>query len=164
MLARFALSAWVGAALMLVIIGVREVTWPGFDSSTRDQLALLRFPPYYLLGFALVGTAWLMTTVCLLARILPARRMQLALAALTVSLVLMVWDYLAVYRPLEKMVSPPGRAKPAEFTDLHARSELVNSIDVGLCLAAALALCWPCESGGLLAASATPARRRHEPA
>jgi hypothetical protein len=143
MLARFALSAWVGAASMLVIIGVREVTWPGFDSATRDQLAVLRFPPYYLLGFALVGTGWLMTAGCLILRALPARRMQLALAAVTAGLLLMTWDYLAVYRPLAEMVTPPGRAKPAEFTQLHARSELVNSIDVGLCLAAAIALCWP---------------------
>jgi hypothetical protein len=38
--------------------------------------------------------------------------------------------------------------KPAEFTDLHARSELVNSIDVGLCLAAAIILCWPVAEAG----------------
>lgn len=143
MLARFALSAWVGAAAMLVIIGVREVTWPGFDSPTRDQLALLRFPPYYLLGFVLVGTGWLMTVGCLTLRALPSRRTWFALAAVTASLGLMIWDYLAVYRPLEAMVTPPGRAKPAEFTTLHGRSELVNSLDVGLCLAVAIALCWP---------------------
>jgi hypothetical protein len=147
-LARFALSAWVGAAMMLVIIGVREVTWPGFDSTTRDQLALLRFPPYYLLGFALVGTGWLMTVICLISHALPARRTQLALAAVTASLLLMVWDYMAVYGPLEGMVTPPGRTKPAEFAELHERSELVNSIDVGLCLAAAVLLCWPGAEAG----------------
>lgn len=143
MLARFTLSAWVGAATMLVIIGIREVTWPGFDSATRDRLALLRFPPYYLLGFVLVGTAWLTTAGCLAFRALPPRRTWFVLAAVTLSLALMTWDYLAVYGPLEAMVTPPGEAKPAEFTQLHARSELVNSIDVGLCLAAALALAWP---------------------
>jgi hypothetical protein len=42
--ARFLLAAWFGAATLFVIIGVREVSYPGFESAIRDQLVLLRFP------------------------------------------------------------------------------------------------------------------------
>ena len=60
-LARLLLSAWFGAAVLFVVIGVREVTHPGFDSMVRDQLAVLRFPAYYVCGFGclvVLGRAW----------------------------------------------------------------------------------------------------------
>jgi hypothetical protein len=143
MLARFALSAWVGGAAMFVVIGIREVTWPGFDSTTRDQLALLRFPPYYLFGFVLVGSAALATALATFGHSIGRRRGILVLLLLSAALALMTYDYLSVYSPLAEMVSPPGQARPAEFTVLHSRSRLVNAIDVGLCVLAALLLCWP---------------------
>ncbi len=143
MLARFSLSAWVGAAVMFVVIGVREVTWPGFDSATRDQLALLRFPPYYLFGFALVGCATAACSLSLVGRAIRRRRGVTVLLILAAALTLMTYDYLKVYSPLAAMVTPPGSPKPAEFDELHRRSEIVNSIDVGLCWVAALLLCWP---------------------
>ena len=52
--ARLASAAWVGAAMLFVITAVREVRHPGFDSSTKDTLALLRFPAYYAFGFVVV--------------------------------------------------------------------------------------------------------------
>lgn len=128
---------------MFVVIGIREVTWPAFDSATRDQLALLRFPPYYLFGFVLVGAAALATGMATLRGSIARRRGVLVLLFLSAALALMTYDYLSIYSRLAEMVSPPGQAKPAGFAVLHRRSVLVNTIDVGLCLLAALLLCWP---------------------
>ena len=55
--ARLASAAWVGAAVLFVIIAVREVRHPGFDSAAKDTLALLRFPAYYASGFLVVSVA-----------------------------------------------------------------------------------------------------------
>lgn len=140
-IARFCLAAWVGAAAMFVTIGVREVTFPGFDSATRDQLALLRFPAYYVSGFALVTLAWIALACCLIGR-KRTRTLVVAAACVSLALVLMAVDYVAIYTPLAEMVSPPGAVKPAQFESLHARSEWINMADVGLCLIAALLLCW----------------------
>lgn len=49
--ARFALSAWVGAAALFVVVGIKEVRGSEFDSVTRDLLVGLRFPSYYTFGF-----------------------------------------------------------------------------------------------------------------
>ena len=55
--ADWALVAWVGAAILFVVTSVREVQSTDFDSNTKDHLALLRFPAYYLFGFTLVPVA-----------------------------------------------------------------------------------------------------------
>ena len=44
LVARFASSAWVGAAVLFVINGVQQATSGQFESMTTDQLVLLRFP------------------------------------------------------------------------------------------------------------------------
>src|SRR5262245_19359235 len=54
-IARFALSAGIGGAMLFVVKSVREATSPAFDSVIKNELAALRFPPYYLFGFVLVG-------------------------------------------------------------------------------------------------------------
>jgi len=142
-IARFALAAWVGAAVLFVINGVRQVTFPGFDSPTKDQLALIRFPAYYVFGFALVSAA----TVCLWAivrsNLLGRLRRWIAALLTTAALALMVCDYMAIYRPLEAMISRPGGVRPANFVTMHDSSKRINSLHVGLCLGAAIILCWP---------------------
>jgi hypothetical protein len=51
---------------------------------------------------------------------------------------------------MARMITPPEQARPAEFHTLHRRSEMVNTVHVGLCLAAALLVCWPRpEQGGV---------------
>jgi hypothetical protein len=48
--ARFAVCAWVGAAALFVVAGVREVTSQQLDSMSRDVLVPLRFGLYYAFG------------------------------------------------------------------------------------------------------------------
>ena len=146
LLCRFCFSAWVGAAALFVVIGVRQVTSGVFDATVRGQLALLRFPLYYLFGFTLVGLGWL----CLLgsrgAGELSRRRWWIATALTTAALVIMGTDYLRVYLPMEQMLTPPDAPRPAEFMELHRISEVINTVHVSLVLAAAVLLNWPGKS------------------
>lgn len=140
LLSRFLLSAWFGAAVLFVIIGVREVTHPGFDSLIRDQLALLRFPAYYACGFPLLGGALASLVLCLACG-LRKPAVYAACGLTLIALGLMAYDYPCIYSPLARSISPPGQARAAEFRTLHVWSETVNAIEVGCVLAAALAVC-----------------------
>lgn len=140
-LARILLAAWVGAAVLFVINGISLVGQ--FPSDVFDHLLAIRFPNYYRFGFVAVGTG-LAALVCSLFRC-PLSRLRVLIAILLVGVALgvMIYDYQHIYRPLEAMISPPGQARPMEFAPLHARSKYVNSVHVGLCLLASIALCWP---------------------
>ncbi|MCA9079640.1 MAG: hypothetical protein KDA58_03735 [Planctomycetaceae bacterium] len=147
---RFALCAWVGAAALFVITGVKEVTSPAFESVVRDQLVLLRFPPYYVVGFALVGSALLALlllsgvrhgTACSANSGCGCTRVPVfvTLACLAV----MIADYVWVYSPLEAMITPPGSPRTAQFVTLHKASMYINMVHVGLALWAAWWLSMP---------------------
>ena len=153
LLARFALSAWVGAAALFVVNGVREVTSTDFDSMTRDRLVALRFPAYYEFGFALVGVALVCLLLTLGARLIPRLRQIAAVVLVGLALAVMTYDFKTVYQPLEKMITPPGQARPMEFTRLHERSKAINSLHVGLSLVAALLVCWPASVEARVAAA-----------
>lgn len=58
-LLRFCLCAWVGAATLFVITGIREVTSLKFEPVIKNHLAAIRFPAYYFIGFLLVGLSFL---------------------------------------------------------------------------------------------------------
>lgn len=137
--ARLASAAWVGAALLFVVTAVREVRDPAFDSTTKDALALDRFPAYYAFGFALLTLALFGAIAAMPSR---GRSIRVAAAFLGVALVVMIGDFISVYRPLLEMVNPPGRAKPADFEDYHHTSMYLNAANVGLCAVAAILLCW----------------------
>lgn len=130
--ARFATSAWVGAATLFVITAVMEVTEPRLESTVRDILVTVRFPAFYAAGAALLGTAWLATLV--------ARRWFSALL-LTIALGLMAGDYVAVYQPLLQLVTPPGKPRTEAFQTYHRWSEGLNGTGLLLSLTAALTLC-----------------------
>jgi hypothetical protein len=148
LVARLASAAWVGGAILFVIIAVREVQHPGFDSATKDTLALLRFPAYYAGGFFLVSAALAGTVVALLGRAKGQRqaagRTQVAAAAglLVLVLALLVADYFAIYLPIVGMIVPVGRARPEAFAAYHRASMVINFCDVALCALAAVLLCW----------------------
>lgn len=141
--ARLALSAWVGAAVLFVITSVREVRHGGFDSATRDVLAAVRFPPYYAFGFVLVGIGLFGTAIAWQQGAIRRRRALAVLGLVAAALLLMVVDYVWVYSPLRETITPPGQTKPARFASLHAASEWINTVDVTLCLVAAALLNWP---------------------
>jgi hypothetical protein len=130
--ARFAASAWVGAATLFVITSVMEVTDPRLESTVRDVLVAVRFPAFYATGAVLLGTAWLATLV--------ARR-WFAAFVLAVTLGLMAADYFAVYQPLVELVTPPGRPRTEAFQTYHRWSEGLNGVELLLSLVAALTLC-----------------------
>jgi hypothetical protein len=147
-LARFASAAWVGAAVLFVAIAVREVRYPEFDSATKDTLALLRFPAYYVFGFILAGGALVGAVLAFLRTRSTEicgekRRLVAAAGLLAISLALMIADFYAVYRPMAAMITPPGRARSAEFRTYHRASVWLNTADVALCALAAVLLCWP---------------------
>ncbi len=133
---RFALSAWVGAATLFVVTGVREVTSPLFDASTKNQLAALRFPAFYAFGFTLVlvGLAssvflWLLQT---------DRRLALGVIGVlcVMALATMAFDYLHVYLPLDDLMAKPDARELPEFQELHEWSKYVNFASLLLILIA----------------------------
>ena len=141
MLSRFCLSAWVGAAALFVVNGIRQVMSPQLDSYTKDLLITLRFDPYYVFGFSLVGAGLVLGVIA--SPLFSRARTILFTLLLIAALILMGFDYVRVYRPLLEMITPPGQARPAGFRDLHHLSELINTIHVGLAFVAALTFSWP---------------------
>jgi hypothetical protein len=142
-LARFCTSAWIGAATLFVIVGVKEVTRAGFDSATKDALVAVRFPAYYVCGAVLICVGWLGTWVASHSANFPKLRRISSLLLLSLVLSLMFADYIWIYQPLLQMVTPPGQAKPASFMTLHEASKWMNLVELMLCLVAATLLNWP---------------------
>lgn len=141
--ARLASAAWVGAAALFVITALREVRHPGFDSVTKDTLALLRFSAYYPFGFVLVSVALAGTLLGLVGRQKGQRRGVIAAAGLLgLVLLLMVVDFVAIYLPIVAMITPAGRARSSEFAGYHQASIVINSCGLALCAIAAALLCW----------------------
>lgn len=141
--ARLTISAWIGAAVVFVIVGVREVTSPDFSDTVKDQLVVLRFPVFYAAGFSLVS---LSLAGCLLTRPdeeLSRRGRMVACGLLVVTLASMLGDYFAIYQPLLEIVIPPGRPRPRAFQTLHQWSARINSVNLLLCLVVACCVLWP---------------------
>ena len=146
-LLRFSLCAWVGAAALFVITGVRELSTAEFDALTKNQLVVIRFPAYYYCGAALTLMGCL--SAALLSRTPgPHRRRVLIIAALCVtSLAVMAIDRLCIYAPLEAMMTRPDRTIDPDFWTWHKYSKYINMITVGLILIAGiLAVQQPCPS------------------
>ena len=142
-LARFCSSAWIGAATLFVVVGIREVTAGNFDSTTRDMLVSLRFPSFYSFGVVLVGLAWVGACAADFHPELPRRRRAIAILGLLAVLALMAVDYFWIYSPLLAMVTPPGQAKPAAFVTYHEASKYINLAGLIMASIAAIALNWP---------------------
>ena len=140
-IARFASSAWVGAAVLFVINGVQQATSGQFESMTTDQLVVLRFPAYYLMGFILVGAACIGSAIA--GGQLSFRRRGTLLGLFGLALVVMLFDYLVVYLPLAELITPPGKPRTQEFQTLHQWSKVINSVDLSLVLLGAVLVCWP---------------------
>ena len=107
---RFVVAAWVGAAILFVITSVAEQTSPNFVARTRDQLATIRFPLYYMFGFAVHGLSLLSATALrLFAPKASKGRATVLLTLVSFSSVLISYDYLNVYQPLQSSIAPPGQ-------------------------------------------------------
>lgn len=141
-IARFSLSAWIGAAALFVVTSIAEQRSTAFGSDMKNVLAALRFPSYYCFGFVLVGLG-LVGGVLGIDRLRQGRRWFTIVSCLVLALLLMLVDYVAVYSPLYAIVTDPSGVRDARFMQLHRWSEQINTIDVALCAIAAIAACWP---------------------
>jgi len=136
-LLRFSLCAWVGAATLFVITGIREVTSPEIAPATKNLLASIRFPAYYVFGFTLVVLA-AVCAAALRGKVRPASRGTTIVALLAVVLLLMIGDYVFVFQPLMDLMDLPDARDDPEFTMYHNWSKYVNFASVGLCLVTAV--------------------------
>ena len=151
-IARFALSAWIGAATLFVVTSIAEQRSPTLGSAEKNVLAALRFPAYYSFGFVLVGLGLVGGAFGMDCR--GRRKGWLTVVGcLTLALILMVVDYVAIYSPLYAIVTDPSGVRDARFVELHRWSEQINTVDVTLCLIAALTACRPTKNSEPLAPS-----------
>ena len=141
-LLRLLLAGWVGAAVLFVVVGVREITSPEVDSATRDALVLIRFPAYYAYGAGSLAMAFV---CCLAARGLSlANRavMNTCLALIAIAGLLMVADYVWIYSPLVEMLNSPGGTRPQNFVAYHEASKWINAAGLAVALLAAVLSSW----------------------
>lgn len=136
--ARFSLSAWIGAAVLFVVVGVREVTTPEFTSEIKDRLVTLRFPAYYITGATLIAVATVATVLASLTS--QSRGLRLLLIGLVLAGAVMAIDYVWIYSPLAEMVTPPGQPRTLGFVSLHHWSMRINTIHLLVCMAVAIGL------------------------
>ena len=140
---RFSLCAWVGAATLFVVTGVREVTMTDFDAATKNLLAVTRFPAYYAFGFTLVVVAAIACAGLILIDSESRRRKITILSLILLALVVMCVDHRFIYQPLEAMMlDPEGRLDPNFFT-YHQWSKYINCVSVGSCLVASFVSACP---------------------
>jgi len=143
MVSRYSLTAWVGAAVLFVVTAVQEATSDQFDSPTLSNLALVRFPAYYLFGFVLIALALFFGCLARNHADVGRRRMRFCLILVALALLMMLADYFWIYSPMRDMLAVPTEARPARFVDLHQASKYVNAVQIGICLLAAAMLNWP---------------------
>ena len=103
-LARFCTSAWIGAAILYVIVGVTEVTRAGFDSATKDTLVAIRFPAYYVFGTVLNTTGLLGILFAGHSALFSSGIRTASAMLLSGVLVMMLADYIWIYLPLLQMI------------------------------------------------------------
>ena len=146
MLARLSLAAWIGAASLFVVTGVREVTTENpilNNSPVKDALVGVRFPAYYAFGFTLVVISGIGLLLGHRQAGLSKRQFVVSFSLLVIGLLLMVVDYFWIYQPLLEMVTPAGGAKPAEFVKYHEASKHINVVDLAILLIVTVMICWP---------------------
>lgn len=143
-IARLFLVAWIGGAALFVITSIAEQRTPEFDSSIKDRLATVRFPLYYQFGTTCLGASIVATGFAVVtAKRGDRKRLIAGLTLCFVSAGIAAYDYVEVYSPLQKAITPPGQVRGPEFMTLHERSATVNEIHISLALLAAIIICWP---------------------
>ncbi len=161
-IARTAVTAWVGAAILFVIVSIREITFDGFDNVIKDQLVALRFPIYYGCGFVLMSLGLIGAMMSADERQLPSKRRWIAVITLILAISIFGGDYSVIYDRLMTLITPPGQTRTPEFTTLHKLSMWVNLVQLVLCQIAMITLNWPAKaagtSGQFESASATSVR------
>lgn len=140
-LSRSCIAAWVGAAALFVVTTLKEVRAPQLDSTTKAELAVLRFPGYYQFGFGLIIVA-LLLSMAWPTSVSRVKRYSVV-SLLVAGLLVMCADYFVVFQPLLEMTAAVDQARPANFVQYHEASKWLNTVQVTLSAAAALLLSWP---------------------
>ena len=149
MATRLAISFWVGGAILFVITSVAEQRHSQFDSMIRDQLAIIRFPLYYMFGWVCLGTTLIASLIAAMLNKGCLRKRLLACCCLTlISTAIAVVDYNWVYQPLQVLITPPGQARTQQFITLHEQSRFINEVHLTIALIAAIVICLPEKSQG----------------
>lgn len=145
-LARGLLAAWCGAAALYVTTSIREQVSPKFNIAIKDELALIRFPSYYLFGFAMVSLGLVGVVLGKHPAISKTKR-QWSIALLIAALTLMVADYQLIYSPLVELLNPVGQERAGEFlqqfTKYHSGSKYINFASLSLVLGASVLINMP---------------------
>ena len=139
----WALAGWVGAAVLFVITSIAEQVFPEFNSTTRDQLATIRFPFYYASGVICCTLALASGVLCRSV----SRRVMVGLLIVVAAAIVFALDYWFVYRPLQALIIPPGQPRTEQFTQLHTWSRNVNTFHLLLILLAAVQVNLPIRRG-----------------
>ncbi|MBL4883455.1 MAG: hypothetical protein JKY95_02825 [Planctomycetaceae bacterium] len=137
-LARFSITVWFGAAVMFVVLTVAEILSGQFNSIVLDQLILTRFPIYYLFTFVLLATSWI--SGVFYWRLSALRRAKLFTILVSISLIILISDYIWVYKPLEDMLTPAGSARSQEFPFYHKLTEALNTVAMLINLTASIVI------------------------
>lgn len=144
---RMASAASLGSSVMFIsiVLGLRGSTL--FSPDTKDNHPRILFPLYYTFEFVLLGLglaggllAWWATSPQMARDGRSNRRIAPAIG-LTIALVLVLADYLWLYRPLAEMLGHPPY--PVHFRQLHEWSRWVNAGVLLITLVAALQAQWP---------------------
>lgn len=144
MLSRLCLSSWVGIATFFVVVLISLRGSPLFSDETKLAHPRVLFPLYYQFEFWLLGVALATGLLAHRRPISRTGRRRLALALVTVGLLLGVVDYFAVYRPLLTMIERPIR--PPEFATYHEWSRWLNLVSLLACAGGAVLIQWPAQT------------------
>lgn len=144
--ARTAITAWIGAAILFVIVGISEVTHAAFSSEIRDHLVVIRFPWYYRFGFTAITASLVSTLLVSPGAHFSSRRKWITVGLLIAAILAMTVEYYSVYVRLEELVTPAGKPRTLEFMQYHQFSMYGNLVVLLLCVAAMLPLNWPTKS------------------
>ena len=143
-IARLFLVAWIGGAVLFVITSIAEQRTPEFESNDKDHLAAIRFPLYYMYGATCLSTAIVATGLAIATTPRGNRKKLIAGFTLCVlSAAIAGYDYVAVYLPLQRAITPPGQVRGPDFLSLHQQSEFINGVHISLALLAAIMICLP---------------------
>ena len=143
-LLRLLLAAWIGGAILYVITSIAEQTSDHFGSVARDHLATIRFPLYYKFGFVIHSLSLLIAAAGLISATRTSRKRLIStLALISISGILILLDYFFVYSPLQEMITPAGKARTAEFVQLHKWSTYANLVHLSVMLIAAIVISLP---------------------
>ncbi len=140
-IARFSITAWLGAAILFVVLTVMEILSGQFDSIVLDSLVLLRFPIYYAFTFTLLAISLAAGIACWFGS--KGKICKLFTVLVAVSLLILTGDYFWVYRPLEAMLTPLGVPRSPDFPFYHKLTEALNSVAMLINLIAACRINWP---------------------